>query len=115
MAFDFLQNLIGSVLLLVLNVDHRIDEMFSLEYAEAIFPAKAREKSAVVKGGLRVEIEFRGPPGRGAILEFHPKSMEVACASLRAERRKIFDIQIPRLFEVVIVGHDIRTFLGVGT
>jgi len=114
MPFDFLQNLIGSILLFVFDVDQWIDEMFPLEHAEAIFPAKAGEERAVVKRGLRVDVEFRGPPGLGAILELHPKSMEVAGGALRTKRGEIFNIQISRLFEVVIIGHDVRTLLGAG-
>src|ERR1700730_15941540 len=97
MAFDFLQNLVVSVLLLVLDIKHWIDEMLLLEQAETILPSEASEKRAVVKCCLRVNVNFCGPPSLDSILELPPKSMEVARVVLRPECRKILHIQISGL------------------
>src|SRR5260370_11553293 len=112
MAFDFLQNLIGPVFFLVFDVDHGVDETLPPEHAETISPATASEDRAVVKRGLRVEVESRSPPSLRAIFELHPEGMEVVGAALRPERREILHIQIPGLLEVMIVGHDVGTLLG---
>src|SRR6185437_12090235 len=94
------------------DVDHRINKMLALQRTKAILPAKTGEESAVIEGGLPVEIEFRRPPGRGAVLELHPISMKVVAAALRPEGRKILDIQTSGFFEIVIVSDDVRTLLG---
>ena len=110
-AFDFFQNFVGAAGLLVLDVEHGIDEVLVLEQAEAILPAEAGEDGAVVEGGLAVEVEFGGPPGGGAVFEFGPEGVEVVAGALRAEGGKVFDFEAAWLFEVVVVGDDVGALL----
>jgi hypothetical protein len=41
--------------------------------------------------------------------------MKVVSSPLRTESRKILDLQISRFLEVVVISHDVRIFLTVGT
>src|SRR5450432_388580 len=114
-AFHFFQNFVGAAGVFVFDIDDRIDEVFVLERTKAILPAKSGEKSAVVKGGLAVQVELRGPPGGGAIFELHPESMEVVATALGAEGGEVFNLEVAGFFEVVIVGDDVGIFLGAGS
>jgi len=114
MSFDFFENLVGAAGLLVLEVEHGIDEVLALEKTYAILDAEAGEDRAVSEGGLAVEVEFRGPPGGRAIFEFSPERVEVVAAALRAEGREVFDFEVAGFFQVVIVGDDVRTLLRGG-
>jgi hypothetical protein len=49
--FTFFQNLVGTALALVFDVENGIDEVFLFEWPEAIFPANAGEDRAVAEGG----------------------------------------------------------------
>src|SRR5579859_3777185 len=97
MTFNFLNDLVRLANLLVLDVDHRIDEMLPLEWAETILPAKAGEDRAVVKSSLSIEIEFRGPPRFGPVLELSPEGMKIVAAALRPNRGKVLHLQAPWL------------------
>jgi hypothetical protein len=65
-----------------------------------------------MEGRLAVQIKLRRPPRRGAILEFDPIGMKIIAGVLRPEGRKVFDLKVSGLFEVVIVRHDIRALLS---
>jgi hypothetical protein len=114
-AFHFLQDFVRAALVLVLEVENGIDEVLALQGANAILPAEAGEESAVVKGGLGVEINLGCPPGRGAIFEFGPEGVEVVAGALRAEGGEILDLEITGLFEVMIVGDDLGALLSLGS
>src|SRR5271157_1591916 len=111
-AFNFLDDLVRLADLLVLDIDHGIDEMLALERTEAVFPAKTGEKGAVVKGCLPVKIKLGRPPGGGAVLEFNPEGMEAIARALRTSRGEILHLEVSGLLEVMIVSHDVRTFLS---
>src|SRR5580700_4357999 len=98
MTFDFLQNLVRTADVFVLDIQDRIDEVLVPQRADAVLPAEPGEEGAVVKSGLGIEVELRGPPGRGAVLELHPKSVEVIATALGTEGRKIFDLEVAGLF-----------------
>ena len=110
-ALNFLHDLVGFADLLVLEVEHGVDQVLGLEQANSIFPAEAGEDCAVVEGTLAVEVELSGPPGSGPILEFGPVGNEVSSTALGAERGKIFHLEVARFFEVVIVGDEIGALL----
>src|SRR6266403_3464161 len=114
MTFDFLQDLVGTADVFVLDIKNRVDEMLMLQQPEAILRAKPGKKSAVVEIGLAVEIKLRGPPRSSSIFELHPKSMEVVAAALRAKRGEVFDLEAARLLHVVIVGNNVRILLSPG-
>src|SRR5450755_1929388 len=114
-AFHFFQNFVGAADVFVFDIDDRIDEMLVLERTKAILPAEPGEKSAVVKGGLAVEVELGGPPGGSAIFELHPESMEVVAAALGAEGGEVFNLEVAGFFEVMIVGDDVGIFLSAGS
>src|SRR5690242_18726755 len=111
MPFAFLQKLVRTALVFVFHVQDRVNKVFSFERSEAVLPANPRENSAVPQGRLAVEIKLGGPPGRGAVFEFHPIRMKVVAAALRAEGREIFDLEVPRFFKVVVVSYKVRIFL----
>src|SRR5882672_3381197 len=116
-AFHLFDDLVGPVDLLVFDIKHRIDEVLVLEEAKAVLPPEACEDGTVAKRGLSVKIEFGSPPGGGAIFKLKPESVEVIAAALCSKVRKIFNPKIARLFEVMIIGHDVGTLLrprGVG-
>jgi len=110
-AFDFLQDFVGAAGLLVFNIEHRIDEMFTVEQAKAILHAKAGEDRAIGKCGLAVEVKLGGPPGGRPIFEFEPEGMKIIAAALGAESGEIFDLEIARLLEIVIISDDVRALL----
>jgi hypothetical protein len=62
---------------------------------------------------LALKIELGSPPGRGAVFELRPEGMEVVAGALGAECGEILDLEIARLFEVVIISNDVRTLLSV--
>jgi hypothetical protein len=41
--------------------------------------------------------------------------MEVIATVLRAERRKIFDLEIARLFKIVVIGDKVGALLRLGS
>ena len=110
-AFHLFQDFVGAAGLLIFDIEHRIDEMLTLEEAETVLPAEAGEDGAVVEGGLAVEIKFGGPPGSGAVFELSPKGMKVVAGALGAESGEVFDFEAARLFEIVVIGDDVGTFL----
>src|SRR5260370_17199369 len=79
------------------------------ERTEPVLPTKAREERAVGEGGLPVQIELRGPPARGAVVELRPESVEGMARALRAKRGDVFDLQVSLLLKIVIVGEDVGT------
>jgi hypothetical protein len=40
--------------------------------------------------------------------------MEVISSALSAKGRKVFDFEVAGLFEIVVIGNDVRVFLGLG-
>src|SRR6267378_3591715 len=91
-AFDLFQDLVGSVLIFILEVENRIDEVFALQQPETILPSETCKYRAVVKRGLAVQVELRGPPGCCAVFELAPESVEVIPASLRPKCGEILDL-----------------------
>src|SRR5882762_5741242 len=102
-ALYFLENLVSAVLFFVFDVQYWINEVLMAEQAEAILPAEAGEERAVPKGRLSLQIKFRAPPRRRAVLELGPEGVKIVAATLSAKRRKILDLQASRLFEIMIV------------
>src|SRR6267378_6396109 len=111
-TFYFPEDFVGAVFVYVLNIKDWIDDVFVLKGAKTVFPAYAGEKSAVAKSGLGIQIKLGGPPGRSAVLQLGPESMEIITAMLGPERRKVFDLKIAGLFQIVIVGNKIGAFLA---
>src|SRR5579884_1669395 len=110
-ALDFLDDFVSRIDLLIFNVENRIDEVFELQQTKPVLPTEAGEQRAVARSALALEIKLGGPPGLCAVLEFEPIGIEVSCIALCSERGEIFDLKISWLFQIVIVGHDIRSFL----
>src|ERR1700719_1051100 len=113
-TFAFFEDLVGAVLVFILNIKDGIDEVFALQKTEAILPAEAREQRAVVESSLAVQIELRGPPGSCAVFELGPEGVEVVAASLGAISREILDLEVAGFFEIVIIGDKVRSLLGKG-
>src|ERR1700687_1462744 len=113
-TFDFLEDLVGAVLVFILDIKDGIDEVFALQKTEAILPAEAREHRAVVESSLAVQVEFRGPPGGCTVFEIGPEGVEVVAASLGAIGGEILDLEVARFFEIVIIGEKERSLLGKG-
>ena len=113
-AFGFFEDLVGAVLVFILNIEDRIDEVFALQKTEAILPAQAREQRVVVESSLAVQVELRRPPGGCAVFELGPEGVEVVAASLGAIRREILDLEVAGFFEIVIIGDKVRSLLGQG-
>jgi hypothetical protein len=67
-----------------------------------------------VKSGLAVQVELRGPPGGRAVFKLGPEGVEVVAASLGAKCGEILDLEVARLFEIVIIGNKVRVLLGKG-
>src|SRR5882724_897166 len=111
-TFYFPEDFVGAVLVYVLNIKDWIDEVFVLKRAKTIFPAHAGEKCAVAKSGLAIQVKFGGPPSRSAVLQFSPEGMEIIAAMLGPESRKVFDLKVAGLFQIVIVGNKIGAFLA---
>jgi hypothetical protein len=114
MAFHFLSDLIRAADVLVLDVENRIDEMLALQDAKAVFEAEAGKDGGIAESGLAIEVELAGPPGGGAVLELHPEGVEVIAGALRAKGGEVFDFEVAGLFEIVVIGDDVRAFLGKG-
>ena len=110
-TFDLFQDLVGAADLLVLKVEHGIDEVLALEKTNAVLPAEAGEDGAVVERGLTVEVDLGRPPGGGAVLELGPESMKVVAAALGAEGGEILDLEAAGFLKIVVVGHDVGAFL----
>ena len=56
-----------------------------------------------MKRGLRIKVEFRGPPGIHAVLKLGPVGVEIPSGALHAKRGKIFNLQVSRLLKIVVV------------
>src|SRR6266436_1233241 len=113
-TFDFFEDLVGAVLVFILDIKDRIDEVFALQKTEAILPAEAREQRAVVESSLAVQVELRGPPGGCAVFELGPEGVEVVAASLGAISGEILYLEVAGFFEIVIIGDKVRSLLGEG-
>src|SRR5882757_3589643 len=111
-TFHFPEDFVGAVFAYVLNVEDWIDDVFVLKRTKTVFPAYAGEECAVAKSGLAIQVKFGGPPSRGAVLQFSPEGMEIITAMLGPESRKVFDLQIAGLFQIVVVGNKIGAFLA---
>jgi hypothetical protein len=111
-AFAFLEDLVGAILVFILHVENGIDQVLTLQNPEAILPSEAREYGAVVKSGLAVQIKLRGPPGRCSVLKLGPEGMEIVAASLSANGGEIFDLQVAGFFEIVVISDEVRVLLG---
>src|SRR5260370_5738543 len=111
-TFHFPEDFVGAILVYVLNVKDWIDDVLVLKRPKTVFPAYAREKRAVAKSGLAIQIKLGGPPSRSAVLQFSPESMKVIAAMLVPESRKVFDLKVAGLFQIVIVGNKIGAFLA---
>src|ERR1700751_1767215 len=66
----------------------------------------------MAEGHLSIKIKLGGPPGGDAVLQFAPEGVKVGAAALRAVSRKIFNLEAARLFQVMVVSHNVRAFLG---
>src|SRR2546430_7196798 len=93
-TFAFFEDLVRAVLVFILNIEDRIDEVFARQKPEAILPAEAREQRAVVESCLAVQVELRGPPGGCAVFELGPEGQEVVAASLGAIGGEILDLEV---------------------
>src|SRR5712671_1394041 len=111
-TFYFPEDFVGAILVYVLNIKDWIDEVFVLKRTKTVFPAYAGEKCAVAKSGLAIQIKLGGPPGRGAVFQLGPEGMKVIAAMLGPESRKVFDLKVAGLFQIVIVGNKIGAFLA---
>src|SRR5712672_3699523 len=111
-TFHFPEDFVGTVLVYVLNVKDWIDDVFVPKRTKTVFPAYAGEKCAVAKSGLAIQVKFGGPPSRSAVFQLGPESMKVIAAMLGPESRKVFDLKIAGLFQIVIVGNKIGAFLA---
>src|SRR5260370_35272080 len=105
--FAFLENLVRPILVLILDIQDGIDEVFALQNSEAILPSETCEYRAVVERGLAVQVELRGPPGCRAVFEFAPEGMEVIPASLRRKCGEILDLRVAVLFEIVVISDKV--------
>src|ERR1022692_5077864 len=95
MPFDLFQNLVGGTGILELDIEHRIDEVLSLQQPKPVFPTVTGENRTVVEGRLSGHINLCCPPGCDAVFKFRPEGMEVVAATLRAKGRKIFHFKLP--------------------
>ena len=112
MAFDFFQNLVRTALSLIFKVKDGVDQVLVLERADSILPAIACEQGAFAKRGLAFDVHLRGPPCLHSVFELHPKGMKVVACALRPERRKVLDVEISRLFKIMVVSDYVRTLLA---
>src|SRR6202140_1119655 len=113
-AFAFFEALVRAVLVFILNIEDRIDEVLALQKTKAILPAEAREHGAVLESSLAVQVALRGPPGSCAVFELRPEGVEVVAAPLGAIRREVLDLEVAGFFEIVIIGDKVRSLLGKG-
>jgi hypothetical protein len=110
-SLDFFHDFVGAADLLVFDVEDRVDEVFALKHAEAIFQAEAGEDGAIAECSLAVEVELSGPPGGCTIFELSPEGVKVIAATLRAEGREVLNLEAAGFLQVVIVGDDVGTLL----
>src|SRR6266404_9227701 len=101
-TFYFPEDFVGAILVYVLNVKDWIDEVFVLKRTKTVFPAYAGEECAVAKSGLAIQVKFGGPPSCSSVLKFSPERMKVIAGMLGPESRKVFDLKIAGLFQIVI-------------
>jgi len=111
-TFDLFEDLVSSAGVLVFDVENGVDKMLLPQEAEAVLPTETGEDSAVVEGGLSVEIDLGRPPCGGPVLELGPEGVEVVAPALGAKGGEVFDFETSRLLQIVVVGHDVGTFLG---
>ena len=81
-TFYFPEDFVGAILVYVLNIKDWIDEVLVLKRPKTVFPAYAREKRAVAKSGLAIQIKLGGPPSCSAVFQLGPEGMEVIAAML---------------------------------
>src|SRR5260370_3221893 len=112
MTFAFFEDLVRTVLVFILHVEHRIDEVFALQGPKAILPAETCEYRTVVEGGLAVQVQRRGPPGGHSVLKLSPVGVEVVAASLGTQSGEILDLEVAGFFQIVIISDEIRVLLG---
>src|SRR5260370_23481787 len=113
-TFALFQDFVRAILVFVLDVENRIDEVLAFQRPETVFPAKSREQCAVAERGLSVEIKLGRPPGRGTAFKFCPEGVKAVAAALRAKRGEVLDFQVSGLFKVVVVNDEVRILLGKG-
>src|SRR5262249_23653314 len=96
------------------DVEHRVDEMFGAQRPDPVLPPKARKKSAVVERVLTVQVELGRPPRANAVFDLQPERMKIVAALLRSERREVFNFEIVRLLQVVVISPNVRAPLRKG-
>src|SRR5260370_5658662 len=112
--FAFLENLVRPILVLILDIQDGIDEVFALQNSEAVLPSETCEYRAVVKRGLAIQIELRRPPSCCAVFELAPESVEVIRASLRPKCGEILDLQVAGLFDIMVISDKASVLLLQG-
>src|SRR5204863_8228739 len=80
-TFAFFEDLVRAVLVLIRNIEDRVDEACALQKTEAILPAEAREQRAGVASCPAVQVELRGPPRGCAVFGRCPEGQAVVAAS----------------------------------
>src|SRR5467141_2940079 len=108
-TFAFFEDLVRAVLVFILNIEDRIDEVFALQKTEAILPAEAREQRAVVESTLAVQVELRGTPGGCAVFKLGPEGVEVVVDSLGAIVGEILDLEVAGFFEILFIIDRVRS------
>src|SRR5260370_33769151 len=112
MAFACFEDLVRAVLDFMLDVEHRIDEVFALQGPKAILPAETCEYRTVVEGGLPVQVELRGPPGGHSVLKLSPVGVEVVAAALGTQSGEILDLEAAGFCQIVIISDASGDLLG---
>src|SRR5713101_4072948 len=65
-----------------------------------------------MKRGLAIKVQLRSPPGGSPVFKLGPVSVEVISISLRSKCGEVLDLEVARLFEIVVIGDKVRVLLG---
>ncbi len=97
---------------LIFHIEDGIEKVLALQGTEAVLEAPACEDGSIARCPLAFQIKFRRPTPSNSVFQFHVRcSVEVLAGPRNPHGAESFDLEVPRLFHVMIVGHEVRTFL----
>src|SRR5579871_381869 len=86
--------------------------MEALKGAIAVLPAPPCKDGAIAISGLTFEIDFCSPICRYTIFKLHPRcAKELLPGARRVGGGRCLNIQISRLFQMMVISHEIRALL----
>src|SRR5579859_6522996 len=87
--------------------------MFAHEGAEPVFDTPASKEGGILRSSLPVKVEFRGPPGAGAVLKLSGSRAIAMALSRLGEGGFGLDFEVSGLLKIMGISDEVGLFLGL--